>query len=79
MNQQLAVAFDQLVDPRKGHNVRHLSSGLLFIALASVPCGGETRADMELFAQSKRDFLETFLDLRHGVPNNDAFSRVCNC
>ena len=43
-----------------------------FIALATVLCGGETYADMELFARCKRDFL----DLQHGVPSHDTFSRV---
>ena len=76
MNQELAVVFDQLADPRHRHNGRHPLPDLRFIALATVLCGGETCADMELFAQSKRDFLETFLDLRHGVPSHDTFSRV---
>ena len=76
MNQELAVVFDQLADPRNRHNVRHPLPDLLFIALATVLCGGETCADMELFARSKQDFLETFLDLRHGVPSHDTFSRV---
>ena len=76
MNRELAVVFDQLEDPRKGHNIRHPLPDLLFIALATVLCGGETCADMELFARSKQNFLETFRDLRHGVPSHDTFSRV---
>ena len=76
MHQELAVVFDQLVDPRNGHDVRHPLPDLPIIALATVQCGGETCADMELYDQYKRDFLETFLDLRHGFASHDTFSRV---
>lgn len=76
MDPELLAAFDQLEDPRNSHNVRHPLPVLLFIALATILCGGETCADMELFARSKRDFLATFLPLRHGTPSHDTFSRV---
>ena len=44
------------------------------IALCTVLCGGETCADMALFGRSKRDFLQEFLTLPHGILSHDTFS-----
>ena len=45
-------------------------------ALCTVRFGVETCADMSLFGQSKRDFLEIFLAARNGIPTSGTFSRV---
>lgn len=76
MDPELLAAFDPLEDPRNSHNVRHPLPVLLFIALATILCGGETCAARELFARSKREFLATFLPMWHGAPRHDTFSRV---
>ena len=39
-------------------------------------CGGETCTALALFGQAKREFLESFLKLEHGIPSHDTFSRV---
>jgi predicted transposase YbfD/YdcC len=39
-------------------------------------CGADTWVDMEMFGQSKQAWLETFLDLPHGIPSHDTFGRV---
>ena len=46
------------------------------IALCTVLCGGETCADMALFGRAKREFLQQFLTLPHGIPSHDTFSRI---
>ena len=38
--------------------------------------GGDGFQDMELFGKSKRQWLEQFLDLPHGIPSHDTFGRV---
>ena len=49
---------------------------VLFIALAAVLCGAESRSDMGDFGQSKEGLLRLFLRLEHGIPSHDTFSRV---
>ena len=68
--------LEPLEDPRCGNAGRHSLHDILVIALCTVLCGGETCIDMALFEQSKREFLESFLSLRNGIPGHDTFSRV---
>src|SRR5512143_3351231 len=73
---EIDAVFEELEDPRTGNAKRHALHEILLIALCTVLCGGETCADMALFARSKRAFLEEFLTLEHGIPSHDTFSRV---
>ena len=68
--------FETLADPRAGNAGKHSLHDILVIALCTVLCGGETCTDMALFGQSKREFLESFLPLKNGIPSHDTFSRV---
>ena len=72
----LVEDLDPLEDPRSGNAERHSLHDILVIALCAILCGGETCTDMALFGQSKREFLESFLPLRNGIPSHDTFSRV---
>lgn len=67
--------FSDLPDPRAA-NVRHDLVEVVFIALSAVLCGAEDCTDMADFARARQDWLETILDLPHGVPSHDTFSRV---
>ena len=68
--------LEPLENPRRGNAGRHSLHDILVIALCTILCGGETCTGMALFGQSKREFLESFLPLRNGIPGHDAFSRV---
>jgi len=68
-------AFRGVVDPRAG-NARHDLQTVLFIALAATLCGADSCSDMADFGESKEEFLRLFLDLEHGIPSHDTFSRV---
>jgi predicted transposase YbfD/YdcC len=68
-------AFRRLADPR-ADNARHDLQTVLFIALAATLCGADSCSDMADFGKSKEGFLRLFLDLEHGVPSHDTFSRV---
>ena len=68
-------AFRRLPDPR-ADNARHELLEVLFIALAATLCGAEGPSDMATFGQSKEGLLRLVLQLQHGVPSHDTFSRV---
>ena len=72
----LVEDLEPLEDPRHGNAERHSLHDILVIALCTMLCGGETCTDMALFGHSKREFLESFLPLRNGIPSHDTFSRV---
>lgn len=67
--------FEGLEDPRAG-NVRHDLLELMFVALAAVLSGAEDCTDMAEFAEAKLDLLREVVDLAHGPPSHDTFSRV---
>jgi predicted transposase YbfD/YdcC len=73
---EFAAVFEGLEDPRTGNAKRHELLEILMIALGTLLSGGTSCADMALFGRAKRDFLQEFLPLRHGIPSHDTFSRV---
>lgn len=72
----LTSYFNDMEDPRGGNAPRHNFCDLMTISLLCALCGGETAVDMELFGQMKEDFLREFLELPHGIPCHDAYSRL---
>ena len=68
--------FNEMDDPRGGNAPRHKFCDLMTISLLCALCGGDTAVDMELFGQMKEDFLREFLELPHGIPCHDAYSRL---
>jgi predicted transposase YbfD/YdcC len=67
--------FRDLPDPR-ATNAQHDLLEILVIALAAVLCGAKGATDMALFGRSKEKLLRQFLQLEHGIPSHDTFSRV---
>ena len=76
MQGMVVEELEPLEDPRKGNVERSSLHDILVIALSTMLCGGETCTDIAIFGQSKREFLESFLPLRNGIPGHDTFSRV---
>jgi predicted transposase YbfD/YdcC len=74
--EEFAACFAELADPRTGNAARHKMLEMLVIALCSVLTGGEDCTDMAEFAETKLDFLRGFLELKHGAPSHDTFSRL---
>ena len=68
--------FSRIADPRKARTRAHPLENILVIAVLAVLCGADSFVAMELFGKSKREFLETFLDLTGGIPSHDTFGRV---
>ena len=75
----LTSYFNDMDDPRGGNAPRHKFCDLMTISLLCALCGGETAVDMELFGQMKENFLREFLELSHGIPCHDAYSRLELC
>jgi len=73
--ERFAACFAELEDPRED-NARHALNEILVIALCAILCGAEDCSDMALFGRAKEPFLRQFLQLRHGIPSHDTFSRV---
>jgi predicted transposase YbfD/YdcC len=73
--QQFRECFAELPDPR-APNAWHDLTETLFIALAAVLCGADGYTDMEDFGRAKEPLLRQFLELRHGIPSHDTFTRV---
>src|ERR1700737_3821744 len=67
--------FESVPDPRD-INARHDLREILFIALAAMLCGAESCVEMEEFGLKKQALLRTILELKHGIPSHDTFSRV---
>jgi predicted transposase YbfD/YdcC len=70
-----AAVFGELVDPRAS-NARHDLVEVLFVALMAMLCGAQDCTDMAIFADAKLDLLRQAVDLKHGAPSHDTFSRV---
>ncbi len=68
--------FGQIKDQRSHINKLHNINDIFCIALVSVICGAETWKQIEEFAQAKKDFLKSFLNLSNGIPSYDTFNRV---
>jgi predicted transposase YbfD/YdcC len=72
----LVEHFENLIDPRVKRTKAHDLIDVLIIAVCTLLCGGEGFNDMEDFGKAKRDWFQTFLALRNGIPSHDTFNRV---
>jgi predicted transposase YbfD/YdcC len=67
--------FAELDDPRR-FNRRHKLLDILVIAICAAIAGADGWEHVELFAETKEEWLREFLELPHGVPTRFTFSRV---
>ena len=72
---RIADYFSNLQDPRSD-NRSHLLLDIIIIAICAAICDADTWTDVELFGQSKEQWFRKFLELPHGIPSHDTFSRV---
>jgi DDE_Tnp_1-associated len=71
----LITIFREVRDPRD-LNARHDLAAMLFTSLAATLCGAKSCVEIADFAAANEDFLSGVVDLPHGVPSHDTFSRV---
>lgn len=68
--------FKDMTDPRDNSGKRHSLLNLIVIAICAIICGADGWEDVAFFGRCKRTWLESFLDLPHGIPSHDTFGRV---
>ena len=67
--------FAELTDPRR-REVTHPLINLVVIAVCAVICGADDFVAITRWAETKKDWLAKFLDMRAGVPSHDRFNAV---
>jgi predicted transposase YbfD/YdcC len=72
---EILRVFDKLPDPRRA-NACHKLLDILTIALVAVICGADGWEEVEAYGTAKYGWLQTFLELPHGIPSPDTFARV---
>ncbi|KKI98718.1 ISAs1 family transposase [Prochlorothrix hollandica] len=68
--------FQNLPDPRVERTRHHSLSTIITIAILAVLAGADGFVAIERYGRAKQSWLETFLDLPHGIPSHDTFGRV---
>ncbi len=68
--------FHDLPDPRVVNRCQHQLLDILAIAILAVLSGADDWTDMEVFAETREDWLAQFLELPGGIPSHDTFRRV---
>jgi predicted transposase YbfD/YdcC len=68
--------FAEVDDPRSDHGKRHKLLEIIAIAILAVLCGADHWPAVQDFAEAKQDWLQTFLELPHGLPSHYTFRRV---
>jgi predicted transposase YbfD/YdcC len=69
--------FRDLPDPRREtRNKKHRLIDLLVIALCGTIAGCQSAVEIAAYGRAKLEWLKTFLQLPHGIPSHDTFSRV---
>ena len=72
----LTTHFATLTDPRVERTRDHSLLAIITIALCAVVCGADSWVEVEAFGNAKRPWLDSLLDLPHGIPSHDTFGRV---
>ena len=67
--------FTVLKDPRR-HNVRHVFTDMLTIAILGLLCRADDWEEVVVWAKARREWLTTFLALPHGILCADTFERL---
>ena len=73
--QGLISILREVRDPRD-FNARHNVGAILFLALAGTLCGAKSCVEIAEFVEGNEEELSTIVDLAHGPPSHDTFSRL---
>jgi predicted transposase YbfD/YdcC len=68
--------LDQVEDPRMNRTKRHELTDMLFLTLCAVTSGADGWTEVELYGQSKLEWLRQFVPLVNGIPSHDTLGRV---
>jgi predicted transposase YbfD/YdcC len=73
--QSFITILREVRDPRDV-NARHEVGTILFLALAATLCGAKSASGMADFVAEREEEFSTIVDLPHGAPSHDTFSRL---
>jgi predicted transposase YbfD/YdcC len=73
--QGLISILREVRDPRD-LNARHNVGTILFLALSATLCGAKSSVEIAEFVEGNEEELSTIVDLPHGPPSHDTFSRL---
>ena len=76
IQKSLVQHFQDIKDPRVERTKKHQLTDILVIAILAVIAGAQGWEDMENYGISKKQWLEKFLALPHGIPADDTFRRI---
>ncbi len=68
--------FADLPDPRLERTKQHKLSDILFITIAAVLSGCDDWNAIELYGETKEEWLRKYLELPNGIPSHDTFNRL---
>lgn len=68
--------FSSMTDPRVQRTKRHKLLDIIFMAIAAAICGADNWKAIEVFAQARKAWLESILELPNGIPSHVTFWRV---
>lgn len=69
--------FSKLEDPRvTNHNTRHKFIDILVLAFVGILCSCDDWEETTEFCKTKIELFKQLLELPHGIPSHDTFSRV---
>ena len=73
--EMLLTILREVRDPRD-INAQHDCASMLFISLLATLCGAKTCVNIADFAAANEEELGQIVDLAHGAPSHDSFSRL---
>ena len=73
---RLSEHFGRLDDPREEELVEHKLLDMIVMAVCAVICGAGTWVEVETVGKASQAWLESFLDLPHGIASHDIFGRL---
>ena len=76
VQEQFLSYFDSLEDPRGKQGQDHVFISIVAIAVLATIGGAQGWESIETYGLSHRRWLETFLELPHGIPSADTYRRV---
>jgi len=72
----LITHLSKITDPRSAQGKRHELVEIIIIAICGIICGADDWVMIEHFGKAKKEWLERFLTLPHGIPSHDTFGHV---
>lgn len=74
--QELLDWLECIEDDRQKRKVRHTLKDILVIVLFATLANADDWVEIALFAESYKDYLRKYIELKNGIPSHDTIRRV---